>query len=197
MDIPLSAEVQCTDGYAGHLTHVVLNPINRQITHIVIRPDALLSIVDHLVPVNLIADSQPNRVRLHCTLQELAGMPEFTQVEFLPYEGGPRVLSWPFAEPMEPIPLTYKRIPPGELAIRRGDQVQATDGHIGRVDEFLVDGASGAITHLIMREGHLLGQRDVTIPVSSINRIEPGAVYLTLNKQGVEALPAVPVRRGK
>ena len=30
-------------------------------------------------------------------------------------------------------------MPPGELAVRRGSHVRATDGDVGRVDEFLVD----------------------------------------------------------
>ncbi len=197
MDIPLNAEVQCTDGYAGHTTHVVLNPINRQVTHVVVRPDNLFSNVDYLVPVSVITDAEPNHVRLHCTKEELSHMPVFTQVQFLPYEEGPSVLSWPFAEPVEPVPITYKRTPPGELAVRRGDRVEAADGHVGRVDEFLVDPANSAITHLIMREGHLWGQREVTIPVAHIGRIEPGAVYLTMSKKEVGSLPAVPVRRGQ
>ena len=53
----------------------------------------------------------------------------------------------------------------------------------GCVDEFPVDPANGHITHLVLREGHLWGQEDVTIPISEIARIEEGTVYLKLNKQ--------------
>jgi sporulation protein YlmC with PRC-barrel domain len=73
--------------------------------------------------------------------------------------------------------------------------VEATDGHAGRVDEFLVDPANGHITHLVLREGHLWGQKDVTIPVAQIDRIEDGAVYLKLDKESIGALPAIPIRR--
>jgi hypothetical protein len=46
-----------------------------------------------------------------------------------------------------------------------------------------------------MREGHLWGQRDVTIPISKIDRMEENTVYLKLDKESVEALPTIPVRR--
>jgi sporulation protein YlmC with PRC-barrel domain len=63
---------------------------------------------------------------------------------------------------------------------------------VGRVDEFLVDPENEHITHLVMREGHLWEQKEVTIPVSAIARVEEDAVYLKLDKASIEALPAVP-----
>ena len=67
--------------------------------------------------------------------------------------------------------------------------------NVGQVDEFLVDPVSGHITHLILRKGHLWGQKDVTIPVSEIARVEEDTVYLKLTKEQIEALPTIPVRR--
>ena len=66
---------------------------------------------------------------------------------------------------------------------------------VGRVDEFLVDRETEHITHLVLREGHLWGQKDVTIPVSEIERIEEDTVYLKLDKEEIERLPSIPVRR--
>jgi sporulation protein YlmC with PRC-barrel domain len=88
-----------------------------------------------------------------------------------------------------------KAIPPGELAVRRGARVRATDGRMGRVDEFVIVPESGHITHMILREGHLWGDKEVTIPVSDIAEIEEGVVHLKLNKAQVEALPAIKVKR--
>jgi uncharacterized protein YrrD len=86
-------------------------------------------------------------------------------------------------------------IPPDELAVHRGASVEASDGQVGHVDDFLVDQESGHITHLVLREGHLWGQKDVTIPVAQIAREEENAVYLKLDKQAIGALPAIPVQR--
>ena len=103
---------------------------------------------------------------------------------------------WPYALPeSDVIPLEYERTPPGELAIRRGAHVQATDGRVGQVDEFLIDPVNEHITHLVLREGHLWGQKDVTIPISEIDRFEEDTVYLKLDKDQIEALPTVSVRR--
>jgi sporulation protein YlmC with PRC-barrel domain len=93
------------------------------------------------------------------------------------------------------LPLEHERIPPDELAVRRGAHVEATDGRIGVVEEFLVDPINGHITHLVLREGHLWGKKDVTIPVAQIDHIEEDKVYLKLSKQSIEALPAIAVRR--
>jgi hypothetical protein len=46
-----------------------------------------------------------------------------------------------------------------------------------------------------MRDGHLWEQEEVTLPVSAIERIEANTVFLKLTKEGIEALPAVPVKR--
>ncbi|MGO8991417.1 MAG: hypothetical protein ACLQGU_10495 [bacterium] len=50
-------------------------------------------------------------------------------------------------------------------------------------------------THLVLREGHLCGKKDVTIPVSQIDHIEEDTVYLKLRKVDIQASPAIPVRR--
>ncbi len=68
-------------------------------------------------------------------------------------------------------------------------------GRVGRLDELLVKPTSARITHLVVREGHLWGQKDVTIPIEQIDRIEEDGVYLKLDKHGVVALPTTPARR--
>ena len=88
-----------------------------------------------------------------------------------------------------------QQIPPGELAVRRGTRVEATDGFVGKVDEFLVNPENGHITHLVMREGHLWGQKDVTIPLSAMADTHGDTVFLRLDKHQIESLPTVPVHR--
>ena len=103
----------------------------------------------------------------------------------------------PYATPMVTRHTTteVERIPPGELAVRRGAKVEATDGTVGKVGEFVVDPESGKITHLILLEGHLLGKKEVTLPVAAIKLADPHTVYLKLDKRAVAQLPALPVSR--
>ncbi len=74
-------------------------------------------------------------------------------------------------------------------------EVYGPDGRIGRVDEFLVNPTNSHVTHLVLREGHLWGQKDVTIPISEIDRIEDDVVYLKLDKYAVAHMPGTPIKR--
>jgi hypothetical protein len=86
-------------------------------------------------------------------------------------------------------------IPLNEFGIRRGFRVEAANGPVGTVDEFVVDPADGNVTHLVLRKGHLWGQRDVFVPVSEIERAKDKVVYLRLNRPRIGTLPQVPVLR--
>jgi hypothetical protein len=110
------------------------------------------------------------------------------------------IMALPYAVPaehheMEVIDVKGETIAPDELAVHRGARVEATDGRVGQVDDFLVDTKSGHITHLVLRDGHLWGQKDVTIPVAQIDHEEEEAVFLKLDKQAIGVLPAIPVKR--
>jgi sporulation protein YlmC with PRC-barrel domain len=198
MDIPINAEVYCADGLCGHSTYIVLNPTNEEITHFVLR-ELQFPKIERLVPIHLIIRSTPTRITLRCRKVDLSKMGPFIKNDFLSSDlagyGDDPYLLWPYAVPDSTgIPIVEEQIPLEELAIRRDATVKATDGRIGKVDEFLVNPENDHITHLILREGHLWGQRDVTIPVSQIERIEEQTVYLKLDKRAVQALPTVPVK---
>jgi len=197
MDIPTNVQVTCGDAPCGRSTFIILNPVTDEVTHLVVQQETFPE-TDRLVPVDLIAESTPHRILLRCTKDELSDMPPFTETEFIPpadREMYP-LMMWPYAVPESAaMILKHEHIPPGELAVRRGARVEASDGRIGKVDEFLVDPETCHITHLIMREGHLWGQKDVAIPVSEIERMDEDTVYLKMDKANIEALPAIPMQR--
>jgi sporulation protein YlmC with PRC-barrel domain len=93
------------------------------------------------------------------------------------------------------VPVTHLQIPPGELAVRRGTRVEATDGYVGKVDEFMVNSENGHITHLVMREGHLLGKKEVMVPLSAIADTRDDTVFLNIDKHQIESLLTFAVRR--
>jgi len=201
MEIPLNVEVHCTDGRCGRSTHVVLNPATEQITHIVVK-EKQPSRVERLVPVILIRDTAAEVIVLDCTLEEFSALEPFNQTDFvygdlLHHASDPSLtLLWPYAVPAKRVVDEKTRpIPPGELAVRRGARVEATDGRVGRVDEFLVDPDSGYITHLCLREGSLRGGKVVCIPVSGISEIKEKIVHLSMDKESIASLPSVPVKR--
>lgn len=201
MDIPVNAKVQCTDGSGGRSTYVLLNPVTHRVTHVIVKQDNFPHL-ERLVPVEMVAETNPDQIHLTCSQQELHRLESFVETEFLPGEfpyaayGLDEFRLWPYVLPDdELVPVEHERVPPGELAVRRGSHVRATDGDVGRVDEFLVDRETEHITHLVLREGHLWGQKDVMIPVSEIGQIDENQVYLTLSKKDIANLPTIPVRR--
>lgn len=188
MDIPVNADVECVDGLCGHSVGMILNQKNRQVTHIIVK---LYGDSERLVPVDKIAGATPTTIHLRCSKDELAHMAPFIEHEYVMLM--PDASMWAPEPQMVSVP--HRRIPTGELAIERGSHVEATDGQVGKVDELLVDPQDEHITHLVLREGHLWRQRDVTIPAEQIDHIEDDAVFLKLDKHTVESLPAVPVHK--
>jgi sporulation protein YlmC with PRC-barrel domain len=200
IDIPIGAEVSCSDGPCGKIVCVILNPITDQVTHLVVQEQKLQQ-GEYLVPIEQVLKSSPTSVYLLCKTSDLKGMKPFIETEFIPnfsVGGSFPSLLWPYNAPtFGVILLEHEHIPQDELAVRRGARVVATDGEVGRVDEFLIDPDNGKITHLILREGHIWDPEDVTIPVSQIERIEENAVHLKLDKNAIEVLPKIPLRRRK
>ena len=90
-----------------------------------------------------------------------------------------------------PEPVTYDSVPLGEVAVRRGEQVHATDGDIGRVQGLVID-SDRHVTHVLLQEGHLWGRKKVAIPIGAVIGIDDG-IRLNLTKHEVQELPPVDV----
>lgn len=211
MDIPLDVDVFCIEGLCGRSTAVIVNPISREVTHIAIATREMLH-TEYLVPVTLIEDSKPDRIQLRCRRNTLAALDPFHKFKFVrlsdleesdrpPTELSEVQLSsawlWPYvtAEGGYGTYVNVEQIPHDELAVHRSAIVEAIDGKVGQVDEFIINPENDHITHLVLREGHLWGQKDIMVPVSAIERVEADVVYLKLDKDAINHLPAIPVKR--
>ena len=155
--------------------------------------------MQRLVPVQFIAGTDHDQIYLNCTRQELRLLTPLVEAEFLwakipGFNKSHPYLLHPYVTPRRRM-TKGESVSPDRLRIRRGAPVQASDGKVGWVDEFVVTPNNGEVTHLLLREGHLWGCKEVTIPVSAIERTEGTTVHLKLNRRGVQALPSVPVRR--
>ena len=208
MEIPLNAQVECKDGICGRSLFVLINPVIDQVTHLVVREDATNT--EYIVPVDFVAETIADTIRLRCSKAELEKMDPFIKTKFIEekvpkktwaYRGGSIGIGANYYLPYVTSERTvYKavdleQIPPGELAVRRGTRVEATDGYVGKVDEFVVNLENGHITHLVMREGHLWGKKDMIIPVSAMGDTHDDAVFLKLDKHQIESLPTFPLHR--
>jgi sporulation protein YlmC with PRC-barrel domain len=211
--LELGSRVNCRDEEFGELVDVVIDPATRRLTHLVVEPrredfDA------RLVPIDLAqsGDDASRAVELRLTAEEVRRLPPvhgvtFLRVGDLPVDdpdwdvGIQQVLAPPYytAYEIEPMPtdfaVMYDRIPKGDVEIRRASSVASADGHhLGHVDGFVVD-PDDHITHLVLERGHLLGRREVTIPIGAVARVETDAIALNLTRDEVGALPEVRVQR--
>lgn len=206
----IGAEANCTDGAGGKVKRVVVDPIAQAVTHLVVEPPHRLGL-GRLVPVAL-AQPDADGVRLSCTQAEFEQLDSAEETQFVPgtlgYEqyGPEQVLSWPYfglhggqaagvagaAVPGTSETVTYDTVPAGEVEVRRGEPVYATDGSIGHVHGLAVDTASRRVSHVLLAEGHLWGHKEVAIPISAVVDVEDG-IKLKISKQEVADLPPVGV----
>jgi sporulation protein YlmC with PRC-barrel domain len=209
MSFTIGAHASCTDGDCGHVSHVVVNPVARTVTHLVVDPK------DHgpgrLVPVDLV-DATAGEIRLHCTLAEFKTLRPAEETEFMPgtgYSGHPgygpdnvhflplyalqlRGVVYDLGEPSAPREVTYDSVPLGEVETYRGETVYATDGEIGQVEGLVVEPGGHHVTHVLLREGHMLGRKEVAIPIRAVTKVG-GLIKLSITKQQVKDLPPVDV----
>jgi uncharacterized protein YrrD len=80
----------------------------------------------------------------------------------------------------------------GEVTVRRGEPVHATDGDIGLVQGLVIDPSDHHVTHVLLQEGHLWGRKQVAIPISAVASTGNG-IELTIAKQEVQDLPPVDI----
>jgi len=211
MNIPLNAQVECTDGVCWHVigrsVFILINPVIDQVTDLVVKEDASPH-TEYIVPLDLVAETTADTIRLNCTRAELEKMEPFTKTTFIQekiptmnfgYRGGGIgtyfYLPYITAKTIMQMPVEHQQIPLGEMAVRRGTRVEATDGYVGKVDELVVGPDHGYMTHLVMREGHLWGKKDIIIPLSALGDIRDNTIFLKLDKRQVESLPTFPVHR--
>lgn len=199
MYIPIDVRVRCADGDAGKSTCVVINPITKAITHIVVFDHQLLG-MERLVPIKFVAETTPETITLTCTREELKRQPAFIGFDY--HFMGDEEAHWPLVVPSEYLGVEaslvfekFKQVPPGEPAVRRGAAVRATDGIVGYVEEFMADPKTGHVTHLVLSRGHLWGKQTVTIPIGRIRNISEHEVSLSVYKQTIGELPAIPLQR--
>jgi len=75
-----------------------------------------------------------------------------------------------------------------------GYHLQASDGIIGHVCDFMMDAQSWAIRQLIIKTGHRLSGKEVQIPTRKVDRISylDSTVFVNLTREAVEQSPESP-----
>ena len=201
INIPLDVDVICTDGTAGKSVSVVVNSVTHKLSHFVVKGRHG---VQKMVPIDQIEETGAKSITLKCNLAEFETMDEFMVEHFIVseqianYGGTEGAYFTPYTvqkTEQATIKVEEERLKDDEKSIKRGTKIEATDGGVGVVDEFLIDPVSGEVTHVVLKTGQPLGKKEIAIPLSAVKSAVGDKVYLKLDRQEVASLPAVPVHR--
>jgi hypothetical protein len=205
----LGAAASCTDGSCGVVSRTILDPAAGTVTHLVIVPRHHHA-EGRLVPVDLV-EAAAGQIRLRCSLAEFARLDPAEEVEVADggYGGGygqaAAVQGYGDVGGLgvggsatgmgigmglghgTPVIVSHA-VPLGETEVERHESVHCVDGEIGQVEGFIVSEADQRVTHVLLKEGHLWGRRQVAIPVSAVASVDAG-IRLNITKKQVEDLP--------
>lgn len=206
-DFVIGSDVSCGDGACGQLRRVVIDPVARALTHLVVESGRARG-VDRLVPIDLVL-STTEEIRLRCTMAEFDALAAAEETYVLPEVDGPpgdeeeqtgvapyyglatdSMGMGSLGMSTGPLVITLDRLPAGKVEVQRGEPVHATDGAIGRVQGLVVELTDHRVTHVLLDEGHLWGEKRVAIPISAVANVDDG-VRLTLSKDEVRDLPSI------
>jgi sporulation protein YlmC with PRC-barrel domain len=205
--ITIGAKVKCADGVCGEVTRVVVDPVARTVTHLVVRPKHAHTL-DRLIPLDLVEGTTDGGVQVRCSVAEFDKLDVAEEVHFMP--GSDTVAGYSPEQTLQlpyiamrggflgPLPsqsgakVTSETVPAGEVDVRRGDTVRATDGEVGLVEGLIIDPSDHQVTHVLLQEGHLWGRKQVAIPFGVVTKVDAG-VDVSLTKQELHDLPPVDV----
>jgi sporulation protein YlmC with PRC-barrel domain len=203
----VGAKASCSDGPCGEVRRMIVDPASDTVTHLVIESGHGRH-PGRLVPLDLL-DTTSGEIKLRCTRAEFNMLEHAERKQRIGGRDGgltvPLVRPGPVGALSMQAPggspasrparfIVEEVVPAGEAQVRPGDQVDALDGEIGRVQGLLVDPDDHRVTHVLLREGHLWGRKQVAIPVSAVTGIKDG-IRLNITKQQVENLPPVDIDR--
>ena len=100
-EFTIGAEAKATDGPVGKVSRVVVNPVAKALTHLVVET-GLRAGPDRLVPLDLVDGGGAAEVQLRCTKAQFENLEPAEETEFIPRTtsfgsyGAGDVLSWPY-----------------------------------------------------------------------------------------------------
>jgi hypothetical protein len=207
-EFTLGARANCSDGFCGVVSRTILDPVARTVTHLAIGPRHGAG--GRLVPIDLV-EATAGEIRLRCTLEEFSRLDPAEETELVEggYGGGygqaDAVQGYGNVGSMgvggsatgmgigmglghgTPVVVEHA-VPLGETEVERHESVHAVDGQIGQVEGFVMDPVDHKVTHVLLKEGHLWGRKQVAIPVSAVASVDAG-IRLNITKKQVEDLP--------
>ena len=118
----IGADARCTDGVCGKVIRVVVDPVARAVTHLVVQPRRWPGL-GRLVPLDLVDAATPTEVRLRCTRAEFDELRFAEDTDFVPRANLDQYSGYS-AEQMLMLPY-YGRIAGEDMPQAREDEPKA------------------------------------------------------------------------
>jgi uncharacterized protein YrrD len=184
MNIRIGAHVEATDGRVGEISRIVVEAPQRRLTHLVVRDSKFFG-TERLVPMEDVTGATSEKVSIGVTHAQFNLLTPFSHtVDYTP--STPDTFMGQVAS--HPYSLEQADLSEDEAAFRGGERVEATDGAVGKVDEVIVDPSTYAVTHIVLREGHLWHTHMVPIPIEHVDYARGRVIYLNVDKEHIEPM---------
>lgn len=219
MRFDLGTPVLCSDGPAGELADIVIDPRSRRVTHLVVEPHDRHDLA-RLVPAGRAqaSDEASASISLDCTVADINQLEPLRKLAYLRLGESPEddpgsdigiedISAPPSYQSIgldglgvgtqaidyDPhVMLGYDRIPKDHVEVRRQSAVTSSAGdHVGHVVGVIVD-PEEQIGQLVFEHGHLWGKREVAVPLAGVSRIQTDEVTLSLSRDQVGELEPLP-----
>ena len=198
LDLNIGAQVLCTDGKCGTLAKYAVNPDEWQVTHLIVE-DGMLLKKGRVFPFSSVEWATPDEIQLAVHDEELAKYPEYREevIEKPAPEGtnGAAVADGiPYGHghsAAPPVPTVREKVRFGvaeELAVvEPGTVINGREGKVAKLDHFLLDAASGAITRVIAQQGLLFAKKR-SIPVFMADSISERAIFVAATEEELKEM---------
>jgi uncharacterized protein YrrD len=207
--------LQATDGTLGEVKDFYFDDAHWHIRYLVVETGAWLNSRRVLISPDVVRASETDRdvIRVDLTMEQVRNSPEVNADNPVAHEQEAALRTyygWPsywdtFASVAAPIintlgpgyiPPAVPAEPAGDPRLRSANQMQgcrieATDGSIGHVEDFLVDEKGWRMRYLVIDTGHWLPGRKVIVAPNWIQNVswEDRTVTLGLTQKSIESSP--------
>lgn len=191
---------------AGEVKYVVMDPKEKELTHIIVEKGFLFK-EDRVLPISLVSDSNEEQVSLYKLEEPLDDLPVFKEDHYVEVDlpsatkqkvAGPAILYDYPPVGTSPQPVTderltktpnYRAIHGDAEPIQKGAQVISLDGeHLGNIEKVVVDPRTDQVTHFVITKGTVLIE-EKSIPASWIDEIDENEIQLSVDQGVVKNLP--------
>jgi len=203
----IGGQVTGSSGPLGVLGDILVDPVQRVVTHVVVEPDHK-HLQARVVPIEHVTSSDDDGVTVDLDRAALLQLPRFSLHEFVPL-GGPVDVGddWEIgSEHVALLPywgaaaltggtmlgqlteVDVDRVPQGECEVRRNSNVYDNYGRIlGHVDGLVVDGDS--VIGVVVRRGVAGFHHLVSVPISHVKSVTNESITLDIDMLAFGRLP--------